>query len=132
MSIAINGLDSQQWGTRDMDASGNNKITTYHLLAFTGSYVTGGDTLDLTLVQAQVPTGYLPDIISWEGNGASASFTGQGGYFQIAKGATISTNKMKAFAAGGSEESASTYASLNISTDVITLVCTWKKLISQP
>lgn len=134
MPIAVNGMDGNPWTTRDMDASGNNKITTYHLLAFTGSYTTtvGGDTVDLTSIMAQIPTPSLPDQITWESNGPSTSFCGGGGYLQFAKGATINANKMKVFAAGGSEQGSGSYSSIGLTTDVITLTITWKKLVGQP
>lgn len=127
MPIAVLGMDSNPWSPKDMDASSNNVITTYHKLGFTGSYVTGGDTVDLSAVAAQVPSGFVPLIVTYEANGPSSSSSGGGAYYQFALGSALNNNKMKAFAAGGSEQSASSYASLNIATDIVTLTITWRK-----
>lgn len=128
MPISVLGLDGNPWeASRDMDASSNNVITTYHKLSFSGSYVSGGDTVDLTSIAAQIPTGALPLIITYEANGPASSASGGGAYYQFALGSALNNNKMKAFAAGGSEQSASSYSSLNITTDIVTLTITWRK-----
>ncbi len=123
MPISVLGMDGNAWGNRDMDASGNNKVTTYHLLGFSGSYTTsvGGDTLDLSAIAAQIP--------------CPGSFSKTGGYFAIERHPTDNTkHKVKVFSSGGTEQGSGTYASilLNLAAEFVTIVCTWKKLLQQP
>lgn len=123
-------MDGNPWTTKDMDASANNKVTTYHLLGFAGSYTTaiGGDALDLSAIAAQIPTGFLPDQICEVMNGPASSFSGGGGYLQIVKSLVSNAlHKLQVFSAGGSEQGSGTYASIKLTTDFITLVITWKK-----
>lgn len=120
-----------------MDASGNNKITTYGQLQWTGSYVTaaGGDLLDLSPIAAQVPSGYVPDSIMCEMNGGVGSFSATGGYVQIMRHPTnVKLNTIIVFAAGGAEQGSGTYASIKLTaaTEYVPVAITWKKLVSQP
>lgn len=117
-----------------MDASANNKVTTYHLLAFSGSYTTAvnGDTLDLSSIAAQVPSGAVPDSITYEMNGGVGSFSKTGGYLAIELSRVSNAlHKLMVWAAGGTEQGTGTYASikLNLAAEFITLIITWKKLI---
>ncbi len=137
MPISVLGMDGNAWGNRDMDASGNNKVTTYHLLGFSGSYTTsvGGDTLDLSAIAAQIPCPGVPDQIVYELNGGTGSFSKTGGYFAIERHPTDNTkHKVKVFSSGGTEQGSGTYASilLNLAAEFVTIVCTWKKLLQQP
>ena len=134
MAISVLGLDGNAWTTRDMDATGNNFITTYHLLSFSGSYTTavGGDTLDLSAIASQIPAYGLPLQITYEMNGPSTSFGGLGNYLQFAKGSLLTNNKMQAYAHGGAEEGTQTYLAMALTTDVVTLLITWRKLTSLP
>lgn len=115
---------------RDMDASGSNVVTTYHLLGFSGNYTTGihGDALDLTAIAGQVPSGSLPLQITETFNGPIGSFSEGGGYLQIQKGSTISNGRVKFFAPGGAEIGSGTYAGANLTQDVVQLTITWRKL----
>lgn len=92
-------------------------------LVFSGSYIVGGDTLDLTAVTN--PNGFdvegffeLPKSI-----GVFAENLG-GYYCQIVPGATLQTYKLKIFAPGGAEIGAVTYASLGLAAGTVTLLAT--------
>lgn len=137
MSLQILGMDGNPWGPRDLDASGNNKVTVYGLLQWTGSYVTaaGGDILDLSAIAAQIPCPGVPDGITYEMNGGLLSFSATFGYLYIARHAT--NNKLHTVtlvSAGGTEVGSATHASIKTAaaTEFVPVVITWKKLISQP
>lgn len=131
MPISVLGVDGNPWTIRDMDASSNNVITTYHKLGFSGSYTTAvnGDTLDLTAVAGLVPSGSLPMQIAETLNGGVGSFTNGGGYLEIAPGNALNNNKVKFFAAGGAEIGTQTYAAalINLPAENIGLTITWRK-----
>ena len=93
MSISILGVDGNPWTTRDMDASSNNVITTYHKLGFSGNYVSGGDTLDFTSIAGLVPSGALPVSIFVDGLGGGTTLSGAGGFYGPVAGAAL--NKAK-------------------------------------
>jgi hypothetical protein len=139
MGVSILGMDGNPWGPRDLDASSNNKMTAYGLLAWTpgGSYVTGvgGDVLDLSAIAAQIPAPGVPDNITYEMNGGANSFSATFGYLYITRHPT--NNKLHAVtlvSAGGTEQGNGTYASIKVgaATEFVPVIITWKKLISQP
>src|SRR5438445_3622581 len=104
MSIAINGADGNPFTTRDVDGTAQNFVFTQHKLTFSGSYVTGGDTLDLSGVASIIPSGTLPLQVFIEGNGSAAtaqSFIG--GYYVAVTGSALNNWKVKIFAAAGTE-----------------------------
>jgi hypothetical protein len=128
-------MDGNPWTTKDLDASGNNKLTVYGLLAWTpgGSYVTGvgGDVLDLSAVAAQIPTPSVPDNITYEMNGGALSFSATFGYLYIMRHPT--NNKLHTVSlvsAGGTEQGNGTYASIKVgaATEFVPVVITFKKL----
>jgi hypothetical protein len=129
MSIAINGTDGNLFGNRDIDASPNNFVFSNHRLVFTGNYVTGGDTLDLTTIVGLVPTASLPLQIYAQSNGGATSFgAGVGGYYEVVQaGAALNTYKLKAYTAGGTELAAGAYPA-SVTSDVVTITITWRKL----
>lgn len=93
-------------------------------LTFSGSYVPGGDTLDLTAVTN--PNGF--DVESFfeipKSIGVFAENLG-GYYLQIIPGATLQTYKIKVFAPGGAELGAVTYASVALTAaGIATLLAT--------
>lgn len=139
MGVSIVGMDGNPWTTRDLDASGNNKITAYGLLQWTpgGSYVTavGGDVLDLSAIASQIPAPGVPDNITYEMNGGALSFSATFGYLYIFRHPT--NNKLHAVSlvsAGGTEQGSGTYASIKTTaaTEFVPVILTWKKLIAQP
>jgi hypothetical protein len=130
-------MDGNAWTTRDLDASGNNKLSVYGLLQWTGSYVTGagGDILDLSGIAAQIPAPGVPDGITYEMNGGALSFSATFGYLYIFRHPT--NNKLHAVtlvSPGGTEVGSGTHASIKTAaaTEFVPVVITFKKLISQP
>ncbi len=139
MGVTLVGMDGNPWTTRDMDASGNNKITVYGLLQWTpgGSYVTavGGDVLDLSSILAQIPSPAVPDNITYEMNGGALSFSATFGYLYIMRHPTnIKLNTVSLISAGGTEQGSGTYASIKVTaaTEFVPVIITFKKLSSQP
>lgn len=135
MSIAINGLDGNPYTTKDLDGSANNFLTTRHKLAFSGSYPTGGDTLDFTTVAGLIPSGSVPLSItqSEQGTAAVPSLSAAGGFYQVVQAATpaLATYKLKVFkntAGSIAEYSAGAYAT-DVTTDQVFLEVTWRKLL---
>lgn len=132
--IVINGFDGKQVNQFSLDATPNNFIFGAFLLALSGNYVTGGDTLDFTNaagvngpnLNALVPS--LFGIISAfaEGNGPSTSQQGGGGYYAVLAGATPSTWKLKIFNAAGGELAAGAYPAA-VTTDIVVLQVLWRK-----
>lgn len=88
-----------------------NIIEAFGPITQSGSYATGGDTLDLSGIG--VPSNSVPDyveIIEKPPSGTTAS-----GYtFRYAPGTTQANGLVQAFASGGSQLGAVTYASVNI------------------
>ena len=129
MSIAVLGADGNPFTTRDVDGTAQNFVFTQHKLVFSGSYVTGGDTLDLSGVASLVPSGSPPLQVFCEGNGSAAtaqSFIG--GYYVAITGASLATWKVKIFAAAGTELAAGAYG-VAITGDIVTMQICWRKLI---
>ena len=131
MSITINGMDGNPATTRDVDASPNNFVYANFLLAFSGSYSTGGDTLDLTTISKIIPSAtFLNAFI--DGNGTGSQQSAAGGYYQVVgnpiAGTALNGYKVKIFSAGGSELSAGSYPSA-VTGDYVTLQTMWRKLI---
>ena len=130
MSLQINGLDGNLFGFRDEDGSGMNFITTYHVITPSGSYVTGGDTLDITQVSALIPSSSAPVLaeVTGQGNTAGTSWTALGNYFAVVQGATLATWKLQAWSGGGAQQGAGAYPS-TITNDRIVLRLVWRKLL---
>jgi len=132
MSISILGVDGNPWTTRDMDASSNNVITTYHKLGFSGNYVSGGDTLDFTSIAGLVPSGALPVSIFVDGLGGGTTLSGAGGFYGPVAGAALNNAKLKIFkntAGSTAEYSAGAYGA-DVTGDSVTMQVTWRKLLS--
>jgi hypothetical protein len=129
MAITIQSSDGlgAPANNTDIDASGNNFAYTASRLSFSGSYSTGGDTLDLTPLLGSLPSGALPISMFAEGNGPTASQQGGGGYYAVLAGTTLANNKLKIFSSGGSEIGAGAYPAA-VTTDVVTLQILWRKL----
>ena len=130
-------MDGNAWGTRDLDASANNKMTAYGLLKWTGSYVTAnnGELLDLSGMASLIPAPGVPDGITYEMNGGLLSFSATFGYLYIFRHPTDNTkHTVTLVSAGGTEVGTGTHASIKTAaaTEFVPVVITWKKLIQQP
>src|SRR5436309_7796848 len=129
MAIAILGADGNPFTTRDVDGTAQNFVFTQHKLTFSGSYATGGDTLDLTSIARLVPSGSQPLQVFIEGNSSAATAQSfLGGYYVAITGASLATWKVKIFAAAGTELAAGAYG-VAITGDIITMQICWRKLI---
>ena len=100
MPITITVLPS------NVDGSGSNFLYAIGTLAFSGSYITGGDTLDFTQVADKLPSTQIIQAFAESQNGNS-------GYYVPIAGTAMNNWKLKAFTGGGAEISAYTlYAGL--------------------
>src|SRR5712671_1201227 len=109
MAIAVQGVDGNTFTTRDIDGSSSNFVTSIHKLVFSGSYATGGDTLDLSGVANLIPTGSLPIVVQLNAQGSGDCQTAEGGYYSIQKGTTLKNYLLQVWEAGGTELSAAAY-----------------------
>jgi hypothetical protein len=136
MAIAILGLDGNPWTPRDMDASGQNMVVTKHKLGFSGNYTTGGDTLDLTAIAGQVPSGAQPLTLipSEQGTAAVPSLSAAGGYYAVLQAAAPALNnyKVKVFknTAGSLGEYANGAYGTDVTSDAVFIEISWRKLSS--
>ena len=135
MAIAFQDFGGKAWQTREIDGSGMNFVYTYALLAFSGNYSTGGDTLDFTAIAGLVPSGRVPLTMDVEvmGTAAVPSLAAAGGFYQpiVAATAALATYKLKIFAnSAGSvtEYSAGAYGT-DVLGDVVILRTTWRKYL---
>lgn len=134
MAIKVLGWDGVPFDSScgHMDGSGSNFIFAEYQLVFSGSYATGGDTLDFTNagVNSAVPPGI--DIggkvvrVSIDSNGGAASQGGIGGYFQFIPGTTLLNGKLKVFSAAGVELAAGAYPAA-VTGDLVLAEVVWKK-----
>ncbi len=128
MAIAINGLDGNPFTTRDIDATPNNFVYSFHKLAFSGSYTAGGDTLDLSTISGLIPSSGLPLFAFVEGNGTGTQQSAAGGYYVVVPGTTLATYRVKIFSAGGVELVAGAYPAA-VTGDAVFLNLQWRKLL---
>ncbi len=78
-------------------------------LAFAGSYVTGGDTLDLTTIIGQ---GHLSKVAVFNNAPVDVDVALGGGFDgEFLPGTTLANGKLKLFSSGGTEVSAGAYTS---------------------
>ena len=102
------------------DGSGNNLFYAIGTLTFSGSYPTGGDTLDFTTVAPFLPSDQMIQVFADSQNGNS-------GYYVPVQGSALNNWKLKCFSGGGTELSAGAYPS-SVTTDVVQVTITARKL----
>lgn len=135
MAIKILGVDGNPLTTRDIDGTGANFVNTKMLLQFSGSYVSGGDTLDLSTVSGLIPSGSVPVLVEATPMGTAAvpSLSAAGGLYQViqAASAALSTYLLKIFAnsAGSTTEYSAGAYGTDVLGDIVILQTTWRKLI---
>lgn len=135
MTIKVNGFDGNPFDQNSIFERTGPFIKTKHKLAFSGSYATGGDTLDFTNggINSAVPPLAIrlvfPDPIA---GGAASSVSNVGGsYIPVPPAGTVpSTNftgwKLKIWTGAGSEYSAGAYGT-DVTTDDVFIECVWAK-----
>lgn len=104
----------------NVDGSGSNLLYAVGSLAFSGSYTTGGDTLDFTQVADKLPSTQVIQVFAESQNGNA-------GYYVPIAGTALNNWKLKAFTGGGTEISAGAYPA-SVTTDAVQLTITARKL----
>ena len=131
MAISILGMDGNPAGGRDVDGSANNVVYANFRLSFSGSYATGGDTLDLSAIAPLIPSGGSLLSALAEGNGTGAQQSAAGGYYAVVGNQSVPTAlnayKVKIFSGGGAELSAGAYPAA-VTGDYVVLQTVWRKL----
>jgi hypothetical protein len=105
---------------QNVDASGH-QVYVVGTIALSGSYPSGGETLDLTQIANAVPSASQPVLVSVE------SQNGNGGYYIPQQGSALNNWKLRVFQAGGTELAAGAYPAA-FTSDVIAFSATYPKL----
>ena len=105
----------------NVDSSASNFVYAIASLTFSGSYPTGGDTLDFTQVADKLPSTQVVQAFAESQNG-------NGGYYIPVQGTALNNWKLKAFAGGGTEITSGAYPA-SVTTDVVQLSITARKLL---
>src|SRR5437879_8841363 len=105
----------------NVDSSASNFAYAIATLTFTGSYPTGGDTLDFTQVADKLPSTQVVQAFAESQNGNS-------GYYVAIAGAALNNWKLKAFNGGRAGITAGAYPA-SVTTDVVQLAITARKLL---
>ena len=104
----------------NVDGSGSNFFYAIGTLAFSGSYSTGGDTLDFTQVADKLCSSQIIQAFAESQNGNA-------GYYVAVAGSALNNWKLKAFSGGGTEITAGAYPA-SVTTDVVQITVTARKL----
>src|SRR5207237_5232389 len=83
----------------NVDSSASNFVYAIATLTFTGSYPTGGDTLDFTAVADKLPSTQIIQSFAESQNGTS-------GYYIPVLGSALDNWKLQAFVGGGTDVAA--------------------------
>lgn len=130
MSVKVVGFNGNAFDQNSIDGSGNRFLKTLCQLILSGSYATGGDTLDFTNagVNSAVPPAQSQNApkVKIYSIGPSGSIGANGGNFQFIPGTLITNGKLKIFATAGTEYSAGAY-STDATTDVILAEIWWPR-----
>ncbi len=105
----------------NVDSSASNFVYAIAALTFSGTYPTGGDTLDFTQVADKLPSSQIVQAFAESQNGNS-------GYYIPVQGTAMNNWKLKAFAGGGTEITAGAYPA-SVTTDIVQLSITARKLL---
>jgi len=105
----------------NVDSSASNFVYAVATLAFSGSYPTGGDTLDFTTVADKLPSTQIVQVFAESQNGNS-------GYYIPVQGTALNNWKLKAFLGGGTEVSAGA-SPASVTSDVVQLSIPARKLL---
>ncbi len=105
----------------NVDSSASNFVYAIATLTFTGSYPTGGDTVDFTTVADKLPSTQIIQVFAESQNGNS-------GYYIAVQGSAMNNWKLKAFSGGGTEITAGAYPA-SVTTDIVQLSVTARKLL---
>ena len=101
--------------------SGKNALYIFGTLAASGSYPSGGDTLDFTTVADRLPSTQIIQAFAESQNGNS-------GYYIPVQGSALNNWKLKCFLGGGTEITAGAYPA-GVTGDIVQLSITARKLL---
>jgi len=107
--------------SNNVDSSASNFVYAIAALTFTGSYPTGGDTVDFTTVADKLPSTQIIQVFAESQNGNS-------GYYIAVQGSAMNNWKLKACSGGGTEITAGAYPA-SVTTDIVQLSITARKLL---
>jgi hypothetical protein len=107
--------------SQNVDASGRNLVYAIGTLTFTGSYPTGGDTLDLTTVSEKLSSSQIVQIVA-------DSLNGNNMYYVAVVGSALNNHKLKVFSAGGVELTAGAYSG-TVTGDTVQIRITARKFL---
>ena len=102
------------------DGSGSNLFYALGTLTFSGSYPTGGDTLDFTTVADKLPSTQILQVFVDSQNGNAS-------YYVPIQGGALNNWKVKIFTGGGTELAAGGYTS-TYTGDIVSITITARKL----
>lgn len=106
----------------NVDGSPSNFFFGAGTLTFSGSYTTGGDTLDFTPVMGLLPTSQAPvQVAAWSQGGTPFA------YVPI-QGSSFNNWKLKIFQAGGAEIAAGAYPA-GVTGDIVAFQILGRKLL---
>jgi hypothetical protein len=105
----------------NVDSSASNFIYALATLTFSGSYPTGGDTLDFTQVADKLPSTQIVQAFAESQNGNA-------GYYVAIAGSGLNNWKLKCFNGGGTEITAGAYPA-GVTNDIVQLSITARKLL---
>jgi hypothetical protein len=105
----------------NVDSSASNFVYAIATLSFSGSYPTGGDTLDFTTVADKIPSTQIVQAFGESQNGNS-------GYYVAVAGTALNNWKLKCFNGGGTEITAGAYPG-SVTGDIVQLSITARKLL---
>ena len=105
----------------NVDSSASNFVYAIATLTFSGSYPTGGDTLDFTTVADRLPSTQIIQAFAEPQNGNS-------GYYIPVQGSALNNWKLKCFLGGGTEITAGAYPA-GVTGDIVQLSITARKLL---
>jgi len=105
----------------NVDSSASNFVYAVATLTFSGSYVSGGDTLDFTQVADKLPSDTIVQVFAESQNGNN-------GYYVPLQGTALNNWKLKAFVGGGTEIGAGAYPG-TVTGEGVQLSITMRKLL---
>ncbi len=116
MAIAIN------LPYNNVDSSANNFVYAAGTLAFSGSYATGGDTLDFSAVADRIASSQPPLQLS------ISSQNGAFNQYVPVQGSALNNWKVKVASPGGTELAAGAYPA-GVTSDIVTFQAIFRKLL---
>lgn len=107
--------------SNNVDSSASNLVYALATLNFSGNYPAGGDTMDFTQVASLLPTTTILQAFAESQNGGA-------GYYVAMTGTALNNWKLKCFTGGGTEIAAGAYPAA-VTTDIVQLMITARKLL---